>query len=400
MERVKARFRFRKSTSSSFGEEGEKTEVSAPQGDVVEGYELMEKLGAGAFATVRKCVRIKDGSVCAAKIFEKEKLNKSTGRLARQLSTGPSALDKVYEEVRIMRLLDGSHPNVLRLEGSHDAADKIYMFIEFVQHGPVMEWNEEHRFYSCRVTKASCGRERSGRYLYDVASGLSYLHSHCIAHRDLKPDNILLAENGRCKISDLGVAKHFEDLDAAGRYQLSKQAKHRRNAALQKSGTQVKCTEGTYAYWAPEMLSEKPFSAMSCDVWALGVCLFNFLTTKLPFDDDALDGIFDKIQRAQLPPTEDDQDLPSLVNHLLDKNTETRATLYDVLNDKWVVEVAAENMRRDRLKDFSMGRMSARLSQEQFRQSLQQKDFDEEELEKGLEGLTTTTTTVSEPSSS
>lgn len=86
--------------------------------------------------------------------------------------------------------------------------------------------------------------------------GIHYLHSHKIAHGDLKPDNFLLGTNGHIKIADFGSSQLTRVSDLVNR------------------------SAGTPAFMAPEMCSGNAYQASLADVWALGVCLYMFIYGK------------------------------------------------------------------------------------------------------------------------
>ena len=86
-----------------------------------------------------------------------------------------------------------------------------------------------------------------------ILQGLDYLHSHKIAHGDLKPDNLLLGANGHIKIADFGSSQ------------------------LTRVGDLVNRSAGTPAFMAPEMCTGDPYHARLADVWALGACLYMFI---------------------------------------------------------------------------------------------------------------------------
>ena len=278
---------------------------SQQQRETVNGYELLGKIGSGAFATVEKCR--KNNEIYAVKIMEKAVLAKKKHFApppGNKRGPPTTALEKVQAEIGIMERL-AKHPNVVALKESCVDADRIFAFMEFVDGGPVMDFDEQRREFSWQH-QGPCPIPTALRYLADVASGLSFMHSHHIAHRDLKPANILLCnETNRCKLSDFGVAKHFhfEDDDHPTKMDDDDQnnvSRLRLVEKLQRSQSRylVQGTEGTYAYFAPEMLTSLPFNALACDLWALGVCLFNFLTAKLPFDNEFTDDLFDAIAKA------------------------------------------------------------------------------------------------------
>ena len=109
-------------------------------------------------------------------------------------------------------------------------------------------------------------------------SALAYLHKNFIAHRDLKPDNLLVNFNGTLKVTDFGVSSHFTE-------EKRKTAINLRQLARSKSRGIVSKTEGTFPFYSPEMCAESGvgYSAYMSDLWAAGVCLWIFVFGKLPF---------------------------------------------------------------------------------------------------------------------
>ena len=118
---------------------------------------------------------------------------------------------QVDKEIGIMKKL--VHPNLVRLL---EVSSLVFAMssspnCRFVELGPVMKYDRETNKFTSTVTGGLCEERLAGQYLLDIASGLGYLHLHHIAHRDLKPDNVLLGKLGRCKIADFGVAHYFEE---------------------------------------------------------------------------------------------------------------------------------------------------------------------------------------------
>ena len=105
------------------------------------------------------------------------------------------------------------------------------------------------------------------QFIHDVASGLEYLHSMGIVHHDIKPDNILVDENGRFLITDFGISVKFRST-------------LRRNSARQVQSEQ---TGGSIPYMAPELFTEQAEAVNASDIWAFGTTLFELLSGELPF---------------------------------------------------------------------------------------------------------------------
>jgi [calcium/calmodulin-dependent protein kinase] kinase len=97
-------------------------------------------------------------------------------------------------------------------------------------------------------------------------------------HRDIKPQNVLLSEKGEVKLIDFGRA-----------------------VELSSPGQRLKGSEGTYHFMAPEMLSEvfpDGYDGKSCDMWALGVTFYSVLFETLPFYEELLIKLFEKIEKG------------------------------------------------------------------------------------------------------
>ena len=244
-----------------------------------------------------------------------------------------------------MKKLD--HPNLVRLYEvvDDDEEDALYLFMELVALGPVVRAaragdaalidvtdDDARDTYVDAATGRVCEEAVAGAYLMDVARGLRYLHRHAIAHRDLKPDNVLLAEDGRCKIADFGVAHHFADEARRG----VEAQKSLRSLERSHSRAQLRETQGTYAFWAPEMLEgSRSFNAYACDLWATGVCFFVFVAGRLPFAAaDAVADLFDAIAAAS-------PDVPATIGEASRNIVEGRAVV--VRPDSKFAEISPED---------------------------------------------------------
>ena len=160
--------------------------------------------------------------------------------------------DSAWMVVNEKKMLSKTHsPFVLGLQYCFHTIDSLFLVFDMCAGGDLkfhlrME-NRTRPFPNARACFHAA----------EVLLGLEHLHSMNIVYRDLKPDNILLSEDGHCMISDLGLTIQL------------------------KKGKTLKHLAGTPAYWAPEIL-EKSGTYTQSDYWSFGVLLFEMLTGKRP----------------------------------------------------------------------------------------------------------------------
>ncbi|CAL1571094.1 unnamed protein product [Knipowitschia caucasica] len=282
-------------------------------------YKLQNEIGKGSYGVVKLAYNEDAEEYYAMKVVSKKRLMKQCGFIRRRPSQGsqldpyPQALlplDKVYKEIAILKKLN--HHNVVKLVEVLDdpSEDGLHMAFELMKKGAVMEV----------PTDTPLTEERSRFYFRDVVLGLEYLHYHKIIHRDIKPTNLLLGDDGHVKIADFGVSREFKGTDAL-----------------------LSGTAGTPAFMAPETMTEleQYFSGKALDLWAMGVTLYCFVFGKCPFYDENIIALHKKIKKDPLvfPETPTiSNSLKDLIEKLLDKNPETRITLPEVKVHPWVTE--------------------------------------------------------------
>eukprot|EP00742_Colponemidia_sp_Colp-10_P002254 GILJ01002408.1.p1 GENE.GILJ01002408.1~~GILJ01002408.1.p1 ORF type:complete len:443 (-),score=66.46 GILJ01002408.1:154-1440(-) len=281
-------------------------------------YTLVKDLGEGAFGKVKLCVH-KDTQVqYAVKIFKKSVLRRK--REFKQTEHGMrivDAMQDVMREIAIMKKL--SHANIVGLHEviDDDESDKLYMILDFVEGGQVMDWDSDILRYLSKLPEATAEQtlpEHTARTLFrDVVRGLEYLHRNGIVHRDLKPENLLVTADGAVKIADFGVAAVCEEKEM------------------------LKKTEGTYHFVAPECCVGQEFSGRLADIWSLGVTLYVFVCGVLPFFAENLPALFDMIATQPVSiPEHCSPELRHLLTKLLEKDPNNRYTLELIKNDEWV----------------------------------------------------------------
>ncbi|XP_041255500.1 calcium/calmodulin-dependent protein kinase kinase 1 [Onychostruthus taczanowskii] len=288
-------------------------------------YKLQSEIGKGSYGVVKLAYNENDDKYYAMKFLSKKKLLKQYGFPRRPPPRGSKAssgeqskpmapLDRVYQEIAILKKLD--HINIVKLIEVLDdpAEDNLYMVFDLMRKGPVMEVPSEQPF----------SEEQARLYFRDIVLGIEYLHYQKIIHRDIKPSNLLLGDDGHVKIADFGVSNQFEGNDA-----------------------QLSSTAGTPAFMAPEAISQtgKSFSGKALDVWAMGITLYCFVYGKCPFIDEYILGLHNRIKTKPVEFPEEAQisdELKELILRMLDKNPETRITVPEIKVHPWLSRGGAE----------------------------------------------------------
>ncbi|KAG1710891.1 hypothetical protein DVH05_013614 [Phytophthora capsici] len=343
----------------------------------VNNYRLLHTLGQGRFGKVKLCERLANGGIAngnrveaavangsdngvtaslpppafaipkarkfAMKIFSKKMLRRLKDYCAEPAKQvegetcgedavpmrmrAVTALDHVHDEIEIMRSL--YHRNIVLLFEviEADDSDKLYMVLEYMANGPCMVYRPDTKDFSSRITGGVLSEELARNYLSDILLALQYLHQRKICHRDLKPDNILLNDSGRCHITDFGCAKDF--------------SRDGGEPAL------LSDTVGTYQFLAPECCSGEPYDPFKVDIWAVGVVFFISLFGRLPFTSESTRELFDEIIRAEivLPSTDESRrETPlspegqNLLLRLLEKDPNQRITIAECLSHPWFAQ--------------------------------------------------------------
>ncbi|XP_012943873.1 calcium/calmodulin-dependent protein kinase kinase 2 [Aplysia californica] len=281
-------------------------------------YKLKDEIGKGSYGIVKLAYNEEDDIHYAMKILSKKKLMKKAGFFRRMPpsregkgggnSRPPNPLERVYREIAILKKLD--HPNVVKLVEVLDDPDedKLYLVFELVEKGEVMSVPCETPFTE-EVARA---------YFRDIILGIEYLHYQKIIHRDVKPSNLLLGDDGHIKIADFGVSNEFSGGDAF-----------------------LTNTAGTPAFMAPETLRDdhQNFQGKALDIWAMGVTLYCFAYGKVPFEEEYVLGLHKKILKDEVrfpDSPEVSKELKDIILRMLDKNPSTRITLSQLKDDPWV----------------------------------------------------------------
>ncbi|XP_010435107.1 PREDICTED: CBL-interacting serine/threonine-protein kinase 4 [Camelina sativa] len=281
-----------------------------PSGTVLLGkYELGRRLGSGSFAKVHVARSISTGELVAIKIIDKKR-------------TIDAAMEpRIIREIEAMRRLQ-NHPNVLKIHEVMATKSKIYLVVEYAAGGEL---------FTKLVRFGRLNESAARRYFQQLASALSFCHRDGIAHRDVKPQNLLLDKNGNLKVCDFG---------------LSALPEHRSCNGL----LHTAC--GTPAYTAPEVIAQRGYDGAKADAWSCGVFLFVLLAGYVPFDDSNIVAMYRKIHKREYRfPSWISKPARSIIYKLLDPNPETRMSIEAVTGTAWFqksLEVQSNVIELDR----------------------------------------------------
>ena len=201
----------------------------------------------------------------------------ATGRLVAVKTPGPGVvgnevlLKRFEQEFTVASSL--RHPHVVRALQFGRDGDRPYIVMEFVD-GPSLG--------DCIERQGRLPEAEAVRIVTQIAGALHYAHGRRVIHRDVKPDNILLAPDGQAKLTDLGLAKDFEaDMRLT-----------RASAGL-----------GTPNFMAPEQFRDAKNADPRCDIYSLGATLYMALTGELPFRARGVMGVLKKkLDNDLVPP--------------------------------------------------------------------------------------------------
>ena len=173
-----------------------------------------------------------------------------------------------------------------------------------------------------RILEVQLPERRILTMFSQIASGLRFMHSKHILHRDLKTANIFLTKDGFVKIGDLGIAKIMVTLTEAGGGQYNNNGQRKKqNATL----------VGTPYYISPEIAQGNSYNAQT-DMWSAGCILYEICMLRKTFDSSNLPALISKIVSGKIPPLKGNysSELRQLLKKLLSQRPEDRPTAHEL----------------------------------------------------------------------
>jgi hypothetical protein len=241
-----------------------------PDGPPVFKWIKGQMIGKGTFGKVYLGMNTTTTEFIAVKNVE---VKPRSGMDNEKIKEMVKALD---DEILLMQHLD--HVNIVQYLGCEREDYQITIFLEYISGGSIGSCLRKHGKFEESVVK-SLTRQ--------TLSGLAYLHSEGILHRDLKADNILLDSDGTCKISDFGISKRSDNI----------------------YGNDVSMSmQGSVFWMAPEVIRSQGVGySAKVDIWSLGCVVLEMFAGRRPWSkEEAIGAIYKLGSLSQAPPIPED----------------------------------------------------------------------------------------------
>jgi serine/threonine-protein kinase len=225
----------------------------------IPGYQLQEKVGAGAMAVVYKARQLSLDRTVAIKV------------LPRRLSKNAEFVERFYREGKAAAALN--HNNIVQAIDVAEAGGYHYFVMEFVEGHTVYDELAEGKVYT---------ESEAIAIVRQVAQALLHAHDRGIIHRDVKPKNIMLTRDRVAKLADMGLARAASDVEAAK--------------------AEAGRAYGTPYYISPEQIRGENDVDQRADIYSLGATAYHMVTGRVPFEGPTPSAVMHKHLKESLTP--------------------------------------------------------------------------------------------------
>jgi 5'-AMP-activated protein kinase catalytic alpha subunit len=209
---------------------------------------ILRSLGQGSFGKVKEALHVLTQEKLAIKILEKDRVRKAED------------LVRINREMLILTKVH--HPNIIQLYEIIETRRYYFFVMEYAKKGELSR-------YIKKMVRLS--EPEACSFFIQIITGIEYLNSLGYAHRDIKPNNLLLDEDLRIKIIDFGLGNIYDQSQL------------------------LKTPCGSPCYAAPEVIAGEPYEPLKVDIWSAGITLFAMVCGYLPFDEENKATLYQKI---------------------------------------------------------------------------------------------------------
>ncbi|XP_052183584.1 probable serine/threonine protein kinase IREH1 isoform X2 [Diospyros lotus] len=278
----------------------------------IDDFEIIKPISRGAFGRVFLAKKRTTGDLFAIKVLKKADMIRK------------NAVESILAERDI--LISVRNPFVVRFFYSFTCRENLYLVMEYLNGGDL---------YSLLRNLGCLDEDVARVYIAEVVLALEYLHSRRVVHRDLKPDNLLIAHDGHIKLTDFGLSRvglinSTDDLSGpavSGTSLLGEDEPQLTASEHQRERRKKRSAVGTPDYLAPEILLGTGHGA-TADWWSVGIILFELIVGIPPFNAEHPQIIFDNILNRKIPwprvPEEMSYQAQDLIDRLLTEDPHQR----------------------------------------------------------------------------
>ncbi|WWC66693.1 uncharacterized protein I206_100597 [Kwoniella pini CBS 10737] len=264
-------------------------------------WRIGRTIGKGSSGRVKIAKHSITGKYAAIKIVPKGLILTSRMSMSEAGARADKVLLGIEREIVIMKLID--HPNVLNLYDVWETSSELYLIMEYVPGGELFDY---------LVKRGRLPISEALHYFQQIIHAVDYCHRFNICHRDLKPENLLLDKDKNIKVADFGMA------------------------AWEAGERMLETSCGSPHYASPEIVAGKAYHGSSSDIWSCGIILFALLTGRLPFDDDNIRSLLQKVKVGVFEmPDEIKEPARGLLSRMLEKDPEKRITMPEILRSSF-----------------------------------------------------------------
>lgn len=261
-----------------------------PAGTKISGYVIHEAIGSGAFSCVYKSSKENSTLPYALKIINKTSLSHAGDP------------ERLQREIDTMAFL--KHPNIVCLHDFFSDENNFYLFLDYCRGGDLAEY--------IASLPTPMREQQAANVFHQIVSAIKFIHQNGVAHRDLKPQNIMITMFPNVKVADFGLCGFIDD-------------------------GKMKTFCGTPCYTAPECINQIQYNGVYSDIWSLGVILYEMVTGKHPWDVKNITKMVKQITNAQFTvPSTVTPACDDLIKKILRVKPNDRLTTEGILNHPWM----------------------------------------------------------------